>query len=81
VLAREIASGTAPAVVRLLDMAAGERAEHIKRDMGDIARSAPVPSTAMYSPTDGIANSNTRIEEEAPYTAPRRTSSHVPVKN
>jgi hypothetical protein len=36
--------------------------------MGDISRPAPVPSTAIYSRTDGIANWKTCIEEETPFT-------------
>ncbi len=40
----------------------------MKRRMGDISRPAPVPSTAIYSRTDGIANWRTCIEEETPLT-------------
>jgi pimeloyl-ACP methyl ester carboxylesterase len=61
-------NGTAPAVMRLFEMATGEKADDLKRSMGDISRPAPVPSTAIYSRTDGIANWKTCIEEETPYT-------------
>jgi len=61
-------NGTAPAVMRLFEMAAGEQADEIKRSLGDISRPAPVPSTAIYSRTDGIANWKTCIEEETPMT-------------
>ena len=61
-------SGTAPAVLRLFEMATGESADSLKRRMGDISRPAPVPSTAIYSRTDGIANWRTCIEEETPLT-------------
>jgi pimeloyl-ACP methyl ester carboxylesterase len=61
-------NGTAPAVARLFEMATGEKADDLKREMGDISRPAPVPSTAIYSRTDGIANWKTCIEEETPYT-------------
>lgn len=61
-------NGTAPAVARLFEMATGEKADDLKRQMGDISRPAPVPSTAIYSRTDGIANWKTCIEEETPYT-------------
>jgi len=40
----------------LFEMATGEKADDLKRQMGDISRPAPVPSTAIYSRTDGIAN-------------------------
>jgi pimeloyl-ACP methyl ester carboxylesterase len=61
-------NGTAPAVMRLFEMATGEKADDLKRQLGDISRPAPVPSTAIYSRTDGIANWKTCIEEETPYT-------------
>jgi esterase/lipase len=61
-------NGTAPAVLRLYEMATGENADSLKRRMGDISRPAPVPSTAIYSRTDGIANWRTCIEEETPLT-------------
>ncbi len=61
-------NGTAPAVMRLFEMATGENADDLKRDLGDISRPAPVPSTAIYSRTDGIANWKTCIEEETPLT-------------
>ncbi|MCX7065696.1 MAG: alpha/beta hydrolase [Proteobacteria bacterium] len=61
-------NGTTPAVMRLFEMATGEDAEKLKRTMGDISRPAPVPSTAIYSRTDGIANWKTCIEEETPQT-------------
>ena len=61
-------NGTAPAVRRLFEMATGADADDLKRSMGDISRPAPVPSTAIYSRTDGIANWKTCIEEETPYT-------------
>ena len=62
------ANGTAAGVLRLVEMAAGEEADDLKRRMGDISRPAPVPSTAIYSRTDGIANWKACIEEETPYT-------------
>jgi pimeloyl-ACP methyl ester carboxylesterase len=60
--------GTAAGVLRLCEMAAGENAEDLQRRMGDISRPAPVPSTAIYSRSDGIANWKACIEEETPYT-------------
>lgn len=60
--------GTAPAVRRLFEMATGEKPDDLKQKMGDISRPAPVPSTAIYSRTDGIAHWKTCIEEETPYT-------------
>ena len=53
-------NGTAPAVMRLFEMATGEKADDLKRQLGDISRPAPVPSTAIYSRTDGIANWKSR---------------------
>ncbi len=49
-------------------MATGEKPDDLKQKMGDISRPAPVPSTAIYSRTDGIAHWKTCIEEETPYT-------------
>jgi pimeloyl-ACP methyl ester carboxylesterase len=61
-------NGTAPAVLRLFEMATGEKAADLKHRMRDISQPAPVPSTAIYSRTDGIANWKTCIEEETPHT-------------
>lgn len=61
-------SGSAPAVLRLLEMAAGAKVDDLKRTMDEISRPAPVPSTAIYSRTDGIADWKACIEEETPYT-------------
>jgi pimeloyl-ACP methyl ester carboxylesterase len=62
------ANGTSPAVMRMFEMATGQRAEELRHQMGDIARPPAVPSTAIYSRTDGIAHWKTCIEEERPNT-------------
>jgi pimeloyl-ACP methyl ester carboxylesterase len=61
-------NGTTRAVLRLYEMATGESGEEQKRRMVGISRPAPVPSTAIYSRTDGIAHWKTCIEEETPLT-------------
>lgn len=61
-------SGTVPAVVRLFEMAMQEDTYDHQRGIGDISRPAPVPSTAIYSRTDGIANWKVCIEEETACT-------------
>ena len=61
-------NGIAPAVMRVFETATGEKADDLKRSMGDISSPAPVPSTAIYSRTDGIASWKTCIEEETSYT-------------
>ena len=60
--------GTAAGVLRLCEMAAGKKAEDLQRRISDISHPAPVPSTAIYSRSDGIANWKACIEEETPYT-------------
>ncbi len=57
-------NGTQPAVMRLFEMASGQKADELKLSMGDISRPPSVPSTAIYSRTDGVANWKTCIEEE-----------------
>ena len=58
----------APAVMRLFEIETNEKADTLEPRMRDISRPAPVPSTAIYSRTDGIANWKACIEEETPYT-------------
>jgi pimeloyl-ACP methyl ester carboxylesterase len=61
-------NGTSPAVMRLYEMVAGQQADEVKRSLGDISTPPPVPSTAIYSRTDGVAHWKTCIEEEHPHT-------------
>jgi pimeloyl-ACP methyl ester carboxylesterase len=65
---RQTENGTAPPVMRLFELATGTKTHDLKRQMGDISRPASVPSTAIYSRTDGIADWKTCIEEETPFT-------------
>ena len=58
-------NGTAPAVLRLFEMATGGKADDLRRSMGDISRPAPVPSTAIYSRTDGVVRWHTCIDTES----------------
>jgi pimeloyl-ACP methyl ester carboxylesterase len=62
------ANGIAPAVIGPVKTATGEKSDDMKLSFGDISRPAPVPSTAIYSRTDGITNWKACIEEETPYT-------------
>jgi pimeloyl-ACP methyl ester carboxylesterase len=61
-------SGIAPVVIRLFEMMTGEKAEKMHRDVEHISLPAPVPSTALFSRTDGIAHWKICIEEETPHT-------------
>jgi pimeloyl-ACP methyl ester carboxylesterase len=61
-------NGTTPAVMRLFEMATGQKIDEVRRGLGDISRPPPVPATAIYSRTDGIAHWKTCIEEERAHT-------------
>jgi len=65
---RQTDANGAAGVLRLVEMAAGKKADDLQRKINDLSRPAPVPSTAIYSRSDGIANWKACIEEEAPYT-------------
>ena len=65
---RQTDANGAAGVLRLVEMAAGKKADELQRKINDLSRPAPVPSTAIYSRTDGIANWKACIEEETPCT-------------
>jgi triacylglycerol esterase/lipase EstA (alpha/beta hydrolase family) len=58
----------AAGVLRLVEMAVGQKADDLQRKINELSRPAPVPSTAIYSRTDGIADWKACIEEELPCT-------------
>jgi len=62
------ANGTYPAVLRLFELASGHEIEHLQSRMNGIPKPPPVPSTAIFSRTDGIADWKGCIEEERPTT-------------
>src|SRR5262245_3105065 len=62
------ANGTYPAVLRLFEMASGENIESMRDRMFDVPKPPPVPTTAIFSRTDGVADWKACIEEETPHT-------------
>jgi pimeloyl-ACP methyl ester carboxylesterase len=62
------ANGTYPAVLRLFEMASGESIESLRERMLHVPKPPPVPSTAIFSRTDGVADWRACIEEETPHT-------------
>jgi len=61
-------NGTSPAVMRLFELASGQNADDLRSAMGDLQSPPPVPSTSIFSKTDGIANWKTCIEQESDTT-------------
>jgi len=59
---------TYPAVRRLFELATGEDIQNVRRQMVDLPQPAPVPCTAIFSRTDGIAHWKTCIERETAMT-------------
>lgn len=59
-----VANGTTPAVARLFEMATGQSATSVRTQFGDLTTPPPVPCTAIFSRTDGIAHWKTCIERE-----------------
>ena len=62
------ANGTYPAVLRLFEMASGESIDTMRNRTFDVPKPPPVPSTAIFSRTDGVADWKACIEEETPHT-------------
>ena len=60
--------GTSPAVMRLFELASGQNASDMRSAMGDLPSPPPVPSTSIFSKTDGIANWKTCIEQDSDQT-------------
>jgi pimeloyl-ACP methyl ester carboxylesterase len=58
-------NGTSPAVMRLFELASGQSAGELRSEMGDLPSPPPVPSTSIFSKTDGIANWKTCIEQDS----------------
>jgi pimeloyl-ACP methyl ester carboxylesterase len=65
---RTSASGIAPVVVRLFESINGASADKLKGELQDVSRPPPVPCTALFSRTDGVAHWRICIEEETPHT-------------
>ena len=61
-------NGTYPAVMRLFELASGQNAGDLRSEMGDLQGPPPVPSTSIFSKSDGIANWKTCIEQESDTT-------------
>jgi pimeloyl-ACP methyl ester carboxylesterase len=59
---------TYPAVRRLFELATGEDLHNVRKQMVDLPRPAPVPCTAVFSRSDGIAHWKTCIERETAIT-------------
>jgi pimeloyl-ACP methyl ester carboxylesterase len=59
-----VANGTTPAVARLFEMATGQSIAGLREQLADLPAPPPVPSTAIFSRTDGIAHWKTCIERE-----------------
>jgi pimeloyl-ACP methyl ester carboxylesterase len=62
------ANGTYPAVLRLFEMASGEPIEALSDKLLELPKPPPVPSTAIFSRTDGVTDWKACIEEERPHT-------------
>ncbi len=62
--------GTHPGVARLFELSTGKSAAEARAEhgFGDIGEPPPVPSTAVFSKTDGIASWRICLEREAPTT-------------
>jgi pimeloyl-ACP methyl ester carboxylesterase len=60
------ADGTYPAVRRLFELANGRSTEEVRAEWTGLADPPPVPSTSIFSKTDGIAHWKTCIERDAP---------------
>jgi pimeloyl-ACP methyl ester carboxylesterase len=65
---RTDSNGIAPVVLRLFELINGQQADALKREAGDISTPPPVPCTAIYSRTDGVAHWRICIEDETPLT-------------
>jgi len=63
-----VANGTTPAVRRLFELTTGEYLDETRAVMADLPRPAPVPSTSIFSKSDGIAHWKTCIERETDLT-------------
>lgn len=57
-------NGTYPAVLRLFELATGEDIGSVRARLSDLPSPPPVPCTAVFSRTDGIAHWKTCIEQE-----------------
>lgn len=66
----EDGGGTNPGVARLFEMSTGRSAAQAREEYGfaDMQAPPPVPSTAIFSKTDGIAHWRICIERDAPMT-------------
>jgi pimeloyl-ACP methyl ester carboxylesterase len=65
---RHVNEGIAPAILRLFELATSQHPIELMRSTGDLSRPAPVPSTAIFSRADGIADWRSCIEEETSHT-------------
>jgi len=63
-----VVNGTYPAVLRLFELATGEDIGSVRERLSDLPNPPPVPCTAIFSRTDGIAHWKTCIEQERPTT-------------
>lgn len=62
--------GTNPGVARLFELSTGKSAAEAQAEVGfaDMSEPPPVPSTAIFSKTDGIASWRVCLERDAPTT-------------
>ncbi len=63
-----VSNGTYPAVLRLFELATGQTIDSLRSQLKDLPTPAPVPCTAIFSKTDGIAHWKTCIERDTPLT-------------
>lgn len=62
--AQTTSNGTYPAVSRLFELANGRSAEELRAEWVGLADPPPVPSTSIFSKSDGIADWKTCIEQD-----------------
>jgi pimeloyl-ACP methyl ester carboxylesterase len=63
-----VVNGTYPAVLRLFELATGDDIGAVRAQLADLPRPPPVPCTAIFSRSDGIAHWKTCIERETATT-------------
>lgn len=62
------ADGTYPAVKRLFELTNGRSSDEIRSQWSGMSEPPPVPSTSIFSKSDGVANWKTCIEQESDTT-------------